>query len=176
MRTQIGSKRWRIYGWIFRKLEYLRQHSKLKYKEIVSCASFNRKRNGHSAVPIAAKRWERMKIHSKILKCAGPSQALVISQFHGVTFFPRKKVTKEISRNRNPRIQSQPHTPSISVQEYSSNMVSLSVRTEIETLRLNPTPSRTRRFRYSLTNAELTCSESAALCGESDARVKKTAQ
>jgi len=46
----------------------------------------------------------------------------------------------EISRNRNPRIQSQSHTPSISVQEYSSNMVSLSVRTVIETLRLNPTP------------------------------------
>jgi len=38
-------------------------------------------------------------------------------RFDNVTFFPRKEVTKEILRNRNTRIQSPPHVPSISERE-----------------------------------------------------------
>ena len=81
----------------------------------------------------------------------------------------------EISRNRNARIQSQPHMPSISAQEYCLNIPSLCLCPEIETLRVNPTPAHTQRFRFSPTNADITCSESAAMCERSDACVKKTA-
>jgi hypothetical protein len=47
--------------------------------------------------------------------------------------------------------------------------------TEIETLQLNPSPQNTRRFRRDPANAGVMSSESAALCGGGDARVKKTA-
>ena len=95
--------------------------------------------------------------------------------FHNVPFFPRKKVTKEISRNRNARIQSQPHLPSISMQETYLNILTLCMCIEIEILRLNLTPARTRRFRYNLTNADIIRSESVAMGEGGDACVKKTA-
>jgi hypothetical protein len=47
--------------------------------------------------------------------------------------------------------------------------------TEIEPLRLNPSPPRTQRFRRDPANAELIISESAALRKGGDACVKKTA-
>ena len=56
------------------------------------------------------------------------------NRFYHVTFFPRKKVTKEISRNRNARIQSQPHLPSISMQKAYLNILILCMCIEIETL------------------------------------------
>ncbi len=93
--------------------------------------------------------------------------------FHNVPFFPRKKVTKEISRNRNARIQSQPHLPSISMQETYLNILTLCMCIEIEILRLNLTPARTRRFRYILTNADIIRSESVAMGEGGDACVQE---
>src|SRR5450759_2643843 len=61
---------------------------------------------------------------------------------------PLGKVTKEICRNRNTRIQS---------------------------LRVIPSPLRTRRFRRDPINAELKSSKSAAMCEGDDACVRKTA-
>ena len=47
--------------------------------------------------------------------------------------------------------------------------------TEIETLRLNPFPPRTRRFQRDPANAEMISSESASVCEGGDACAKKTA-